>query len=67
MHPEVTAEQAELKASVERFWREQISPEKLLAWENEAAGVDDAVWRGIAELGWFGIGIPEGRGAVGSG
>ena len=67
MHPEVTAEQAELKASVERFWREQISPEKLLAWENEPAGVDDAVWRGIAELGWFGIGIPEGRGGSGLG
>lgn len=62
MHPEVTEEQAELKASVERFWREEITPERLAAWEKEPAGIDRNTWDAIAELGWFGLGIPAERG-----
>lgn len=67
MHPEVTQEQAELKASVERFWREQISAEKLLAWEREGGGVDAATWRAIADLGWLGTTVAPALGGSGLG
>lgn len=67
MHPEFTEEQVALQASVEKFWRAQISLEKLLAWEKEPAGIDASAWRSIAELGWFGIGVPSDRGGSGLG
>ncbi len=67
MHPECTEEQIALKASVEKFWRAQVSLEKLLAWEKEPAGIDAAAWRSIADLGWFGIGVPSDRGGSGLG
>lgn len=67
MHPEFTEEQADLKASVERFWRDEISPERLQAWEKEPAGVDQATWKKIADLGWIGLGLPSERGGSGLG
>lgn len=67
MHPEFSEEQTELKASVERFCRDEISAERLLAWEKEAAGIDQAAWRKIAELGWIGLGLPERHGGSGLG
>jgi alkylation response protein AidB-like acyl-CoA dehydrogenase len=67
MHPEPTNEQRELKESVERFWREQVTPERLVAWSSEAHGIDERCWEQIGELGWFGIGVPEDRGGSGLG
>lgn len=67
MHPELTEEQAELQAAVERFWRQQVTAEKLLAWENEADGIDAASWRAVSELGWFGIAVPAESGGSGLG
>jgi len=67
MHPEVTEEQAELKASVERFWRAQVSPDRLAAWAKDAAGIDDPTWRAIADLGWLGIGVGPSHGGSGLG
>ncbi|MGH7787821.1 MAG: acyl-CoA dehydrogenase family protein, partial [Candidatus Binatia bacterium] len=62
-----TAEQQALKDAVERFCQEQITPERLQAWEKEPRGIDIAAWRAIADLGWFGLGIPEARGGSGRG
>jgi alkylation response protein AidB-like acyl-CoA dehydrogenase len=53
-----TAEQAELKAAVRRFCEEQISADRLQAWAREPRGVDEASWRAMAALGWFGLGLP---------
>lgn len=67
MRPEPSEEQRQLKISVERFWRDQVSPERLAAWGAEERGVDAACWAQIAALGWFGIGIAEERGGSGMG
>ena len=67
MHPEPTKEQQELMEAVERFCREQITPERLAAWEREPRGVDERSWRAMAELGWFGLGLPESAGGSGLG
>jgi alkylation response protein AidB-like acyl-CoA dehydrogenase len=67
MHLTPTAEQQELKDAVRRFCDEQITPERLAAWEKEAGGVDDACWRSIAALGWFGLGLPVAAGGSGLG
>jgi alkylation response protein AidB-like acyl-CoA dehydrogenase len=67
MHPEPTKEQQELMEAVERFCQEQITPERLAAWEGEPRGVDERSWRSIAELGWFGLGVPENAGGSGLG
>jgi alkylation response protein AidB-like acyl-CoA dehydrogenase len=62
-----TAEQQALKDAVERFCQDQVTPERLQAWERDAAGIDPPTWRAIAALGWFGLGLPEERGGSGLG
>jgi alkylation response protein AidB-like acyl-CoA dehydrogenase len=62
-----TAEQQELADAVERFCREQITPERLTAWQREPRGIDPAAWRAIGALGWFGLGLPEASGGSGLG
>jgi alkylation response protein AidB-like acyl-CoA dehydrogenase len=60
-------EQEALASAVERFCQEQVTPERLAAWEREPRRIDTACWRSIAELGWFGLGIPESQGGSGQG
>lgn len=62
-----TPEQQELCDAVERFCQEQITAERLMAWQREPRGVDAATWQAIAELGWFGLALPEARGGSGQG
>ncbi|HUI26286.1 MAG TPA: acyl-CoA dehydrogenase family protein, partial [Candidatus Kryptonia bacterium] len=62
-----TPEQAELKAAVRRFCEEQINPDRLGAWSRFARGIDGGTWRSIAELGWFGLGLPTEVGGSGQG
>ena len=54
-----TAEQQALQDAVERFCREQVTRERLIAWEREPRRIDAACWHAIADLGWFGLGLPE--------
>jgi alkylation response protein AidB-like acyl-CoA dehydrogenase len=61
--PELTA----LQEAVARFCQEQITPERLVAWEREPRRLDDGCWAAIAELGWFGLGLPESCGGSGLG
>jgi alkylation response protein AidB-like acyl-CoA dehydrogenase len=56
-----------LQEAVERFCREQVTPERLRAWEREPRGIDAGGWRAIADLGWFGLGLPEAHGGSGFG
>ena len=62
-----TPEQAELKAAVRRFCEEQIDADRLAAWSRLPRGIDDATWRAIADLGWFGLGLPGEVGGSGQG
>lgn len=62
-----TPEQQALQDAVERFCREQVTPERLIAWEQEPRRIDAACWRAIADLGWFGLGLPEACGGSGRG
>lgn len=62
-----TAEQQELKDAVRRFCDQQITPERLATWEKEPRGIDDASWRTIADLGWFGLALPVAAGGSGLG
>jgi len=62
-----TAEQSELKAAVRRFCDEQVSPQRLAAWQREERGIDEGTWRAIAELGWFGLDLPSQAGGSGAG
>lgn len=54
-----------LQESVERFCREQVTPDRLAAWQREPHGIDAASWRSVAALGWLGLGIPERQGGSG--
>jgi alkylation response protein AidB-like acyl-CoA dehydrogenase len=67
MHPEPTTEQRELMEAVERFCKEEITPERLATWEREPRGVDAGFWDAAARLGWFGLGLPERAGGSGLG
>jgi alkylation response protein AidB-like acyl-CoA dehydrogenase len=62
-----TPDQQALQEAVERFCREQITPERLRAWEDEPRRIDAASWKAIADLGWFGFGLPESCGGSGLG
>jgi len=66
MHLAPTAEQSELKAAVRRFCAEQVTPERLAAWESEERGIDEATWRAVAALGWLGLGVPADAGGSGA-
>ena len=66
MHPEPTAEQAELKAAVRDFLAREVTPERLLAWEGDPVGVSPEVRRAVAALGWIGIGAPVAAGGSGA-
>ncbi|HEY8514204.1 MAG TPA: acyl-CoA dehydrogenase family protein [Candidatus Binatia bacterium] len=58
-------EQQELKNAVRQLAARECVPERLLAWESEPTGVDEATRRRIAELGWLGVGVPETAGGTG--
>jgi 3-oxocholest-4-en-26-oyl-CoA dehydrogenase beta subunit len=59
MRPEPTADQAELKAAVRDFLTREITPERLLAWENDPLGAPPEMRGSLAELGWLGLGVPS--------
>ena len=67
MHLIPTAEQQALKDAVRRFCVEQITPERVAAWDKESSGIDAAGWRAVSELGWLGLGLPAGAGGSGLG
>src|SRR6266446_5773312 len=62
MHLAPTADQQAIKDAVRRFCQEQVTPERLAAWEKEPTGVDGACWRAVVDLGWLGLGVPAAAG-----
>ncbi|MFQ5666668.1 MAG: acyl-CoA dehydrogenase family protein [Candidatus Binatia bacterium] len=67
MYLAATREQQELKDAVRRFCEEEITPERLAAWERTPRGIDEECWDAIARLGWFGLAIPRSAGGSGLG
>jgi hypothetical protein len=62
-----TSVQQALKDAVRRYCQEQITRERLAAWGQAPRGIDEGSWRAIAELGWFGLGVPAAAGGSGLG
>lgn len=62
-----TPDQEALGAAVADFCREQLTVERLTAWQREPRGIDAAGWEAIAGLGWLGLGLPESCGGSGLG
>lgn len=62
-----TPEQQELCDAVAQFCQDQITAERLAGWQREPRGIDAAGWQAIAELGWFGLALPEACGGSGLG
>jgi len=62
-----TPDQQALQNAVERFCQEQVTAERLHAWQGQPRQIDARAWRMIADLGWFGLGLPEPCGGSGLG
>lgn len=58
-------EQRDIADSVANFLREELPVGRLRPVSKAARERDDATWRQIAELGWFGIAMPEEHGGSG--
>src|SRR5689334_12351445 len=61
------SEQIEIAALAREFLSEQLGPERAHAVADGQAPVGGAELRLAAELGWFGLGLPEDRGGAGYG
>jgi alkylation response protein AidB-like acyl-CoA dehydrogenase len=60
-------DQREIADSVAGFMRDNLPVGRLRPQAKSARERDDATWRQIAELGWFGIAMPEEHGGAGFG
>lgn len=60
-------EQQELAAAVRRFCAEQVTAERLGAWERDPDGIDPGSWAAVSALGWLGLGLPAAAGGSGLG
>lgn len=65
MNFELTSEQEMVRETFARFLDENCTPQRLRA--AEASGFDAELWQGLAELGAFGLRVPEEAGGLGLG
>jgi alkylation response protein AidB-like acyl-CoA dehydrogenase len=65
MNFDLTNEQEMVRDTFARFLDENCTPQRLRA--AEASGFDAALWQGLAELGAFGLRVPEQAGGLGLG
>lgn len=66
MHLAPTDEQQAIQRQARRFLAAEITRERRLAWDRTAEGHDAAFWQAVADLGWFGFGLPESAGGQGA-
>jgi alkylation response protein AidB-like acyl-CoA dehydrogenase len=66
MHLAPTVEQQVVPAEARKFLTAEITRERRLEWDKAPAGHDDAFWRSVSDLGWFGYAIPEVYGGQGA-
>lgn len=62
-----TPEQDEIRASAAAFLDEHFSRARIRELISRPDPIDDAAWRAVADLGWFGLGLPEADGGIGCG
>jgi alkylation response protein AidB-like acyl-CoA dehydrogenase len=67
-----SADQEEISSTVAAFLADRLPPTPVaqlttMTPSTESPEIDPAVWRECAELGWFGLGVPEAAGGVGFG
>lgn len=60
-------EQQQIADSAAIFLQEASAMAAVRACSESASGIDSALWRGMAELGWCGVHLPEEAGGLGLG
>ena len=60
-------EQQQIADSAAIFLQEASAMAAVRASSESASGIDSALWRGMAELGWCGVHLPEEAGGLGLG
>src|SRR5690606_11306880 len=60
-----TPEQEQITGAVGEFLKRKLPLDRMRSNAKRPANRDIAVWGEMAELGWFGLGLPEARGGVG--
>lgn len=63
----LSEEQQLIDASVRKLLTDRLPVERLREPANHAAAAEHEAWSALAELGLFGLGIPEARGGLGLG
>jgi alkylation response protein AidB-like acyl-CoA dehydrogenase len=63
----LSAEQEAMRDAVCAFLRNEAGPAHVRRMMEDERGVDDALWRRFAEMGWLGIVVPEAHGGLGLG
>jgi alkylation response protein AidB-like acyl-CoA dehydrogenase len=66
MHLAPTDEQRVVPDAARKFLQAEITRERRLEWDKTEHGHDPAFWKAVADLGWFGYGIPEQYGGQGA-
>jgi alkylation response protein AidB-like acyl-CoA dehydrogenase len=62
-----TPEQLEIAATASNLLTKELPIARLQQLRTEPSSIDHRVWSHCAELGWFGLGLPEADGGVGYG
>jgi alkylation response protein AidB-like acyl-CoA dehydrogenase len=60
-------DQQELRSTAARFLEEKSPSAKVRELMETADGFDEGTWKQMADLGWFGMAIPEAYGGIGYG
>lgn len=60
-----TDEQQQIADSVGAYLKTELPLERLTKAGKASSAGDHAAWKSMAELGWFGLGLPEENGGVG--
>ncbi|MFH1134686.1 MAG: acyl-CoA dehydrogenase family protein [Pseudomonadota bacterium] len=62
-----TDEQEMLRAAIGKFCEKELTREKVRWMDDNCDFPPDEIWDGLADLGFFGLGIPEAHGGLGLG
>jgi alkylation response protein AidB-like acyl-CoA dehydrogenase len=60
-----TQDQEMIRQSAKDFLTEQCPKDKVRQLREEAKGYDPEIWKGMVELGWMGVVLPEEYGGIG--
>src|SRR5579864_4225758 len=67
MNFDFSDEQKQLRDTVRKFLAEKSPPKAVRAVIDGKAPYDRPLWKGLAEMGFLGVAIPEGYGGAGAG